>query len=132
MGLQLAHEFTILFNLKQVPVHGEGGLRLDVLETHPSAPAVLTIRVNDRLMAVTRLRNGSTNAEAVAGGDYGKAAPQVVQVPVPATILKAGVNPSLNVPGLVGNSKVVWRPWTGLGTSGAIDPHSRQILYLYP
>lgn len=83
------HTFTIVFGLQAAPPDGACQLRCDLLDTHGRAPPDVRILVNGREFK-TPLPPGAGDESVF--GQPAKGREHKVDVPFPASLLKAGVN----------------------------------------
>ena len=90
------HQFTIAFGLLNGPLSGDCRLRLDLVDTHGTAPPGLRITVNGTPLRPTadrrafQLPPGAGDASVNGQPDQGK--PSRLEVPFPAKLLKEGAN----------------------------------------
>jgi len=83
------HVLTVLFGLQAVPEDGDWKLIVDLLDTHPQRPPLLKVYVNEYTRKYALPKGGS---EASATGSTESAREHVIEMPIPAGVIREGGN----------------------------------------
>lgn len=83
------HVLNILFGLEKIPAEGSWKLGIDLVDTHPVAPPLLKVTVNDKAWKFRLPKGGS---DASAKGQLDSAIEQIIEIPIDRNVFRPGGN----------------------------------------